>query len=68
MSTFRTDAGNPNLQPERTKNYNIGFELSPTRNNDIGFDWYKIDITNVIGVEPLQPRLDRSEQPGERGA
>jgi iron complex outermembrane recepter protein len=47
-------AGNPNLQPERTKNYNIGFELSPTRTTDIGFDWYKINITNVIGVEPLQ--------------
>ncbi|PLZ00889.1 TonB-dependent receptor [Burkholderia sp. WAC0059] len=41
--------GNPNLQPERTKNYNVGFELSPARNTDIGLDWYKINITNVIG-------------------
>jgi iron complex outermembrane recepter protein len=40
--------GNPNLQPERTKNYNIGFELSPTRTTDIGLDLYKINVTNVI--------------------
>ncbi|MGF6724840.1 iron complex outermembrane receptor protein [Paraburkholderia sp. GAS41] len=50
--------GNPNLQPEHTKNYNIGFELSPVHNTDIGFDWYKIDVTNVIGIAPLQPTVD----------
>lgn len=40
--------GNPNLQPERTRNYNIGLEWSPTDTTDIGFDWYRIDITNAI--------------------
>ncbi|MFP3183449.1 MAG: TonB-dependent receptor [Paraburkholderia sp.] len=44
--------GNPNLSPERTKNLNIGFELSPTRTTDIGLDWYKIRIDNVIGQGP----------------
>ena len=39
----------PNLAPERTKNLNIGFELSPTRTTDVGFDWYKIRVDNVIG-------------------
>jgi iron complex outermembrane recepter protein len=48
-------AGNPNLQPERTKNFNIGFELSPTRDYDFGLDWYKIIINNVIGSTPIQP-------------
>lgn len=42
--------GNPHLQPERTKNYNIGFTLSPTSTTDIGFDWYKIDIKNVVAL------------------
>jgi iron complex outermembrane receptor protein len=42
--------GNPNLQPERTKNYNVGFELSPTRSTDVGFDWYKIHVDNAIGT------------------
>jgi iron complex outermembrane receptor protein len=50
--------GNPNLQPERTKNYNVGFELSPTKTTDVGFDWYKIQISNVIGVAPIQPEID----------
>jgi iron complex outermembrane receptor protein len=50
--------GNPNLQPEHTKNYNIGFELSPAHNTDLGFDWYKIDVTNVIGIAPLQPTVN----------
>ena len=43
--------GNPDLQPERTKNYNIGFELSPTRTTDIGFDWYKIHVDKAIGTQ-----------------
>ncbi|HEX7910620.1 MAG TPA: TonB-dependent receptor [Paraburkholderia sp.] len=41
--------GNPNLSPERTKNFNIGFQLSPTRTTDVGLDWYKIRVDNVIG-------------------
>ncbi|HTJ93876.1 MAG TPA: TonB-dependent receptor [Pararobbsia sp.] len=40
--------GNPALQPERTRNYNLGFQLSPTRTTDIGFDFYRIEIQNVI--------------------
>jgi iron complex outermembrane receptor protein len=50
---YENSVGNPNLQPERTKNYNIGFELSPTRTTDIGLDWYKIDVSNVIGQESI---------------
>ncbi|NPT58574.1 TonB-dependent receptor [Paraburkholderia elongata] len=41
--------GNPNLAAERTRNFNIGFELSPTRTTDVGFDWYKIRVDHVIG-------------------
>jgi len=46
--------GNPSLQPERTKNYNVGFQLSPDSKTDFGMDWYKIMISNVIGNAPLQ--------------
>ena len=45
--------GNIHLQPEHTKNYNVGFELSPTHNTDFGFDWYRINVTNVIGQQDL---------------
>lgn len=44
-------SGNPDLQPERTKNYNIGFEMSPTRTTDFGVDWYRIHVSNVIGID-----------------
>jgi iron complex outermembrane receptor protein len=41
--------GNPNLAPEHTRNINIGFQMSPTRTTDVGLEWYKIRIDNVIG-------------------
>lgn len=53
--------GNPNLSPERTRNLNIGFQLSPTRTTDVGFDWYKIRVDNVIGQgAPSQSVYDAS--------
>jgi len=55
--------GNPNLQPERTKNYNLGFELSPNANTEIGIDWYKIVISNVIGTADVQSEIDDPNSP-----
>ncbi|RKP49672.1 TonB-dependent receptor [Pararobbsia silviterrae] len=52
--------GNPNLQPERTQNYNLGFELSPDSKTDIGFDWYKIVVKNVIGTANMQELVDEN--------
>jgi iron complex outermembrane recepter protein len=43
--------GNPNLQPEHTKNYNIGFQLSPDALTDIGAAFYKVHIDGVIGTD-----------------
>lgn len=53
--------GNPDLQPERTKNYNLGFQLSPDARTDFGFDWYKIVIDNVIGSPDIQATLDAND-------
>jgi iron complex outermembrane recepter protein len=51
--------GNPNLAAERTKNLSIGFQLSPTRTTDVGLDWYKIRVDNVIGQgSPTQVATD----------
>ncbi|WP_027803387.1 TonB-dependent receptor domain-containing protein [Paraburkholderia dilworthii] len=41
--------GNPNLKAERTRNLDIGFQVSPTRTTDVGLEWYKIRVDNVIG-------------------
>ena len=50
--------GNPDLQPERTRNYNLGFQLSPDATSEIGFDWYKIAIQGVIGTGNMQTLVD----------
>lgn len=57
FATEKTN-GNPNLQPEHTKNYNIGFEFSPNRNTDIGAAFYKVRIDNVIGGSDPQALID----------
>ncbi|MFL9872988.1 TonB-dependent receptor [Paraburkholderia megapolitana] len=48
--TTEQTTGNPNLQPEHTKNYNIGFQLSPDALTDIGAAFYKVHIDGVIGT------------------
>ncbi len=53
--------GNPNLSPERTKNYNLGFQLSPAAHTDIGFDYYKINIDGVIGSGDVQAIVDQND-------
>ncbi|RKR46228.1 TonB-dependent receptor [Paraburkholderia sp. BL17N1] len=50
--------GNPALQPERTKNYNIGFQLSPDSSTDIGAAFYKIHIDGVIGTDDPNAVMD----------
>jgi iron complex outermembrane receptor protein len=53
--------GNPALQPERTQNYNLGFELSPDSRTDFGFDWYKIVVKNVIGTANMQTIVNEND-------
>jgi len=53
--------GNPDLQPERTRNINVGFELSPDRYTDFGVDWYRIMIANVITNGLAQPLIDAND-------
>lgn len=62
---YVVQSGNPNLQPERTKNLNIGFALSPTSSTDVGFDFYKIHVDKVIGTSsnPTPGPLDPSGNP-----
>jgi iron complex outermembrane recepter protein len=53
--------GNPALEPERTQNYNLGFELSPDARSSIGFDWYKVVIKNAIGTGNIQALIDAND-------
>ena len=42
---------NSALSPERSKNLNLGFVLSPTSTSSIGLDYYHIRTDGVIGTE-----------------
>ena len=53
--------GNPDLQPEHTKNYNIGFQLSPDTSTDIGASFYKIHIDGVIGTNDPNALLQQND-------
>jgi iron complex outermembrane receptor protein len=53
--------GNPNLQPEKTQNYNIGFEWSAHSSTTFGLDWYKIAIKDVIGTGNIQTIIDAND-------
>nr|WP_136252161.1 TonB-dependent receptor [Ningiella ruwaisensis] len=49
------ELGNPNLQPEESESYSLGFAYSPTKNTDITIDYWAFEHedlvdTNMTGV------------------
>ena len=52
--------GNPHLEAEKTKNYNAGFEWELDPQSALGLDWYRIDISNVIGTGNIQTIIDQN--------
>ena len=42
--------GNPNLKPEKSRQYSLGLILEPTHDVSIALDYYHIRIENVIGL------------------
>ena len=47
--TFFT-VGNTELEPERTRSFNVGVVLTPRRGSLISIDWYKIKLSNLVGT------------------
>lgn len=47
--TFFT-VGNTDLDPERTRSFNVGAVLTPWRGSLISIDWYKIKLSNLVGT------------------
>ena len=42
------NGGNPNLKPEKSKQFSLGVVLSPNKNFSVGLDWFNIKIDNMI--------------------
>jgi iron complex outermembrane receptor protein len=46
--------GNPNLSPEKSNARSLGLVLSPIKNFSVGFDWFNIQITDIIQTPSAQ--------------
>jgi iron complex outermembrane receptor protein len=46
-------SGNPNIQPEKSKSWNWGVVLEPTKSLNMSIDFWRIERTNeILGVDP----------------
>ena len=61
--------GNPNLLPEKSSARSVGLVLSPMKNLSIGFDWFNIQVTDIIQTPSAQLVVSkfRSGDPAFRG-
>lgn len=49
---------NPNLKPEISETYTLGFVFSPTADTSVAIDAYKIRWSNLVGSQDIQNILD----------
>lgn len=52
-----TSAGNPNLTPEESTNYNVGAIWSPSDNFDMRIDYWLFEYEDVITIESAQGKI-----------
>jgi len=59
--------GNPDLKPEKSKNFTAGFVFEPSTAFSFGVDYYNIKIDDVVGIpaeEPIFNNIPESEAAG----
>ncbi|MXO66331.1 TonB-dependent receptor plug domain-containing protein [Altericroceibacterium endophyticum] len=72
QGTFRTirTVSNPNLRPEQSRNFNLGFTVTPSRRTHLSVDYFDFKFTDritleaaqqVINADPNGPRITRDE-------
>jgi iron complex outermembrane receptor protein len=49
--------GNPQLEPEKSRSYNLGFVLEPMKNLSLTMDYYRIERRNEIGTRSAEAIL-----------
>jgi iron complex outermembrane receptor protein len=54
-------AGNPNLQPEKSRATTLGVVWEPNRNFNASVDWYQITWTNIVGSDDFQDVVDAND-------
>ena len=58
--TFFT-VGNPDLDPERTRTYNLGVVLSPWEGGSLSVDYYDIQLDHLIGTNNTTAIVARND-------
>ena len=51
--------GNPNLQPEKSKQYSFGTVWQPTSSSSIGLDFFNINIRQILATPSAQEIVSR---------
>lgn len=46
--------GNPDLQPETSKQWSLGLIFQPVKQFSIGFDWFSIELEDIIATPSAQ--------------
>lgn len=54
MQVQRLTGGNPDLKPEKSKTFSLGFAIEPARNLTFSMDYWNIRLTNQILAFPEQ--------------
>ena len=57
-------SANPNLKPETSKSFTLGFVFEPIKNASIAVDYFKIERKNEISSRDPSYVLEREGQPG----
>lgn len=52
--------GDPNLRPEKSSNYNLGFTIKPNRQFDLSLDYYSFDYKDLIVKENPQVIINQA--------
>lgn len=58
VGAFQVNGSNPNLQPEKGKNINLGLVFELLKNFNASIDWWKINKTNDISSPTLASAID----------
>ncbi len=51
--------GNPDLQPERSKQKSVGFVISPTKSFTVGIDYFSIKVRDILATPSAQEVVSR---------
>jgi iron complex outermembrane receptor protein len=51
--------GNPDLKPEESRQKSVGLVLAPFNNFTVGFDWFKIKVSNMLSTPSAQEVVSR---------